>query len=154
MLKNNLLFLKKSLGKDRYYFQRVAIILLGLSLVLVGWGYSFSQQEPKPQAPTQQELKQEETKYDSEKQRNPFVPLVTSDGRLLTLQKAPEVKQLVLQGITFDPSGFSFCVINGEVAMVGSQIDEYRIIKIEKEKVTLIKDGETLEMELRKEEKE
>lgn len=103
------------------------------------WVYSFSQQE---------------FKYDAEKQRNPFIPLVTSDGRLLTLQQAPVVKQLVLQGITFDQTGLSFCVINGEVAMVGDQIEDYRVIKIEKEKVTLSKEGKTLEMELRKEDEE
>ena len=122
-----------------YFFKGIAVFLLGLTLILGLSVYSFSQ---------------EESKYDSEKQRNPFVPLVTSDGRLLTLQKAPVIKQLILQGITFDPGGFSFCVINGEVAMVGSQIDEYRVIKIEEEKVTLVKDGETIEMELRKEEQE
>ncbi len=103
------------------------------------WVYAFSQ---------------EDFKYDSEKQRNPFVPLVTPDGRLLTFQKTPVVKQMVLQGITFDQAGFSFCVINGEVVMVGDQIDEYRVIKIEKEKVTLSKEGEMLEMELRKEDGE
>ena len=113
--------------------------MLGLGLMLNFWAYSFSQ---------------EEFKYDSEKQRNPFVPLVTPDGRLLTLQKAPVVKQLILQGITFDQGGLSFCVINGEVVMVGDRIDDYRVIKIDKEKVTLSKEGETLEMELRKEDEE
>ena len=113
--------------------------MLGLSLMLNLWAYSFSQ---------------EEVKYDAEKQRNPFMPLVTSDGRLLTLQQAPVVKQLKLQGITFDQGGLSFCVINGEVVMVGDRIDDYRVIKIEKEKVTLSKEGETLEMELRKEDEE
>lgn len=113
--------------------------MLGVLLALAATVYSFSQQE---------------FKYDAEKQRNPFMPLVTSDGRLLTLQQAPVVKQLMLQGITYDESGFSFCVINDEVVMVGDRIDGYRVIKIEKEKVTLSKEGETLEMELRKEEGE
>jgi hypothetical protein len=43
-------------------------------------------------------------------------------------------------------------VINGEVARVGDQIDNYLVVKIEREKVTLSKEGETIEMELRKEE--
>lgn len=125
--------------KGRYCFRSIVVFTLGLSLMFSFWVYSFSQ---------------EELKYDPEKQRNPFVPLVTPDGRLLTFQKTPAVKQLVLQGITFDQAGFSFCVINGEVVMVGDQIDEYRVIKIEKEKVTLTKEGKTLEMELRKEDEE
>ena len=116
-----------------------AIFLLGLSLVLGFWAFSFSQGE---------------FKYDAERQRNPFVPLVTSDGRLLTLQQAPVVKKLALQGITFDDGGLSFCVINGEVARVGDQIENYLVVKIEKDKVVLSKEGETIEMELRKEEGE
>jgi hypothetical protein len=126
-------------GKKRNFLKISAIFILGLCLMFSFWVYSFSQQE---------------FKYDAEKQRNPFIPLVTSDGRLLTLQQAPVVKQLVLQGITFDQTGLSFCVINGEVAMVGDQIEDYRVIKIEKEKVTLSKEGKTLEMELRKEDEE
>lgn len=144
MLKNSLpgskKLAQKAVRKGRYCLSSIAVFILGLSLMLSFWVYSFSQQE--------------EFKYDSEKQRNPFVALVTPDGRLLTLQKAPEVKQLILQGITYDQAGFSFCVINDEVAMVGDQIDEYRVIKIEKEKVTLSKEGKTLEMELRKEDGE
>ena len=127
------------IGKKRNFLKISAIFILGLCLMFSFWVYSFSQQE---------------FKYDAEKQRNPFIPLVTSDGRLLTLQQAPVVKQLVLQGITFDQTGLSFCVINGEVAMVGDQIEDYRVIKIEKEKVTLSKEGKTLEMELRKEDEE
>jgi len=115
----------------------LVVFALGLSLVVGFCSLCFAQ---------------EEFKYDAEKQRNPFTPLVTSDGRLLTLQQAPAVKELSLQGITFDQSGLSFCVINGEVAMVGDQIDEYKVIKIEEEKVVLSKEGEILEMELRKEE--
>ena len=119
-------------------FLRVsAALALGLILAVSLRAFSFSQ---------------EEFKYDAEKQRNPFVPLVTPDGRLLTLKQAPVVKQLALQGITFDEGGLSFCVINGEVARVGDQIDNYLVIKIEKEKVILSKEGETIEMELRKEE--
>lgn len=117
----------------------MAVFTLGLSLVFSFWAQSFSQ---------------EEFKYDAEKERNPFMPLVTPDGRLLTLQQAPVVKKLALQGITFDQGGLSFCVINGEVARVGDQIENYRVIKIEKEKVILSKEGETIEMELRKEDEE
>jgi hypothetical protein len=130
MSKNNYNQLKKSLIG-------LGVFVLGLSLALSFWVFSFSQ---------------EEFKYNGEKQRNPFMPLVTSDGRLLTLQQAPVVKKLALQGITFDQGGLSFCVINGEVARVGDQIDNYLVVKIEREKVTLSKEGETIEMELRKEE--
>jgi hypothetical protein len=125
--------------KKQFILKSFVILTLGGCLVLGFWVCSFSQQD---------------FKYDAQKQRNPFMPLVTSDGRLLTLQQAPVVKQLMLQGITFDQTGFSFCVINDEVVMVGDRIDGYRIIKIDEEKVTLSKEGETLEMQLRKEEGE
>lgn len=131
--------LKNNFTRLRNCFVALAVVLLGSSLVVSFWVYSFSQ---------------EEFAYDAEKQRNPFMPLVTSDGRLLTLKQAPVVKQLALQGITFDQAGLSFCVINGEVARVGDQIDNYRVIKIDKEKVILSKEGETIEMELRKEDEE
>ncbi|MCU0652594.1 MAG: general secretion pathway protein GspB [Candidatus Omnitrophica bacterium] len=97
---------------------------------------------------------QEGFKYDSKGKRNPFIPLVTSDGKLLKLEteETANVEGLLLEGIIYDKNGSSFAIVNSNVVKVGDMIGDIQVLKIGKEKVIFIKDGQTLEIELRKEE--
>jgi len=91
--------------------------------------------------------------YDSQGKRNPFMPLVTSDGRLVMIEDQPQKNTvLTLQGIAFDKNGISYALVNGEVARVSDYIGEYQVLRIEKRKVIFIKDSVTSEVELKKEE--
>jgi len=96
---------------------------------------------------------QDEFTYDSKGRRDPFIPLVTSDGRLLKLEEE-ENKNLTmsLEGIIYDEHAISYAILNGEVVKVGDTIGDYQVLKIEKNKVVLIKEGETEEIWLKKEE--
>lgn len=97
-------------------------------------------------------LSQEEFVYDAKGIRNPFVPLITSDGRLLQIEKTESEKgAIVLEGIICDQYGLSFAIVNGLVIKEGDFVGDNRVLKIEKSKVVFIKDGVISEVELKKE---
>ncbi|HNX82130.1 MAG TPA: hypothetical protein PKL77_08310 [Candidatus Omnitrophota bacterium] len=89
--------------------------------------------------------------YDAKGKRNPFIPLVTPDGRLMNIQDEEAASAVNLEGIIFDKKGLSYAIVNGEVVKVGNTVGEYQVLKIEEKKVTFIKEGQPLEIELKKE---
>jgi len=95
---------------------------------------------------------QEQFVYDSQGKRNPFIPLLTADGRLLKLEQEGPVGSLLLEGIIYDQHGLSYAIVNGEVVKVGDAIGDYQVLKVEKNRVIFIKEGETTEIELKEEE--
>jgi hypothetical protein len=97
-------------------------------------------------------LAQDEFIYDSKGKRNPFIPLVTQNGRLLKLDKQEGVEGLRIEGIIYDKHGLSYTIVNSEVVKVGDKVGDYQVLKIESNKVIFIKDAKPLEIELKKEE--
>ncbi|MCF7869604.1 MAG: hypothetical protein K9M01_00600 [Candidatus Omnitrophica bacterium] len=73
----------------------------------------------------------------SNDQRNPFHPLVDSYGKIL-IPKKIDIGNLSLEGIIYSKTN-SVVAINGEILEEGQQIGEFKILKIEKEKVILEK---------------
>jgi hypothetical protein len=95
--------------------------------------------------------------YDSKGKRNPFIPLVSSEGRLLKLDKreiSAGTGSLSLEGIIYDKSGRSFAIVNATVVGIGDSVGDYQVLKIYANKVIFIKDGEPLDVELIKREAE
>lgn len=90
--------------------------------------------------------------YEIAGKRNPFLPLVTRDGRLLRSEISGESKNLNLEGIIYDKSGLSFAMVNGQPVKIGDSVNDYRVLKIEPDRIVLLKDGETLDLVLKKEE--
>jgi len=92
--------------------------------------------------------------YEDKGKRNPFIPLVTSEGRLLKLDKQDVISSggLTIEGIIYDKFGRSFAIVNTEVVGIGDSVGNYQVLKIFENKVVFIKDGEPLEVELTKEE--
>lgn len=89
--------------------------------------------------------------YKYQGKRDPFVPLISSSGYLLNFE--PENKSsFILEGILYDSNGDSIAIINGELVRVGESIGNAVITRIEPNKITLIKDNEKVEIELRREE--
>ncbi len=95
---------------------------------------------------------QEEFIYDSKGKRNPFIPLVTSDGRLLKLDKEEGKASLLIEGVIYGEHGLSYAIVNGTVVKIGDKIGDYQVLKIEKKRIVFIKEGQPLEIELAKEE--
>lgn len=95
---------------------------------------------------------QDKLVYDSQGKRNPFMPLVTKEGVLLRFDTPKNSTGIFLEGIIFDDTGVSYAIVNSEVVMTGDKINGYQVLKIEPKMVTFIKDGNTLEIKLEKEE--
>jgi hypothetical protein len=95
---------------------------------------------------------QEQFVYDAKGKRDPFIPLVTPDGRLLKLGQEEGISELSLEGIFYDQAGGSYLIVNGEVVRVGEKIGDYQVLKIEKKKATFLKNGEPIEVKLKGEE--
>jgi hypothetical protein len=89
--------------------------------------------------------------YDAKGRRNPFVPLVTSDGRLIKLEAKEVTEGLALEGIIYDKTAMSYAIVNGLVVKVGDFAGGYQVLKIEQNKVIFIKDGQLYEIELKRE---
>ncbi len=96
---------------------------------------------------------QEQFVYDAKGKRDPFIPLVTSEGRLLNLDTQQTKGTLNLQGIIYDAKGVSYAVVNGAVVKIGDTVDGSQVLRIEDKKVVFIKDGNPFEMGLKEEEK-
>jgi hypothetical protein len=93
--------------------------------------------------------------YDSQGKRNPFIPLVTPDGRFQKLE-ADERKaageELKLEGIMYDKYGISYAVVNGMVVKIGDVIGEFQVLKIEERSAIFMREGQEKTLELKKEE--
>lgn len=91
--------------------------------------------------------------YNAKGKRNPFIPLVTPEGRLLKLdkQEAVSLQGLSVEGIIYDKAGLSFAIVNTAVVGVGDLVLDYQVLKIFEDRVIFIKNGETLEVGLAKE---
>lgn len=90
--------------------------------------------------------------YNPKGKRNPFIPLVTPEGRLLKLDKDEVRGDLAVEGIIYDGLGRSYAIVNGQVVGIGDEVAGYSVLKIEKEKVVFIKDGQIINIEIRREE--
>jgi len=93
---------------------------------------------------------QGEFSYDAKGKRNPFIPLVTPEGRLLKLDKQETYSSggLSIEGIIYDKLGRSFAIVNATVVGIGDTVGDYQVLKIYENKVIFIKNGEPFEVEL------
>jgi hypothetical protein len=91
-----------------------------------------------------------ELTYDAKGKRNPFIPLVTPEGRLLKLDKEEDTAKqgLALEGIIYDKLGRSFAIVNADVVGIGDMVGDFQVLKIFENKVIFMKNGELLEVEL------
>lgn len=95
--------------------------------------------------------KDQKYNYTPHGRRDPFIPLVSPSGYLLEVER-DEDSALSLEGIMYDPKGDSMAIINGELVRVGEAVGGAVLTRIEPTRVVVIKDNQTLEIELRREE--
>lgn len=89
--------------------------------------------------------------YDSKGERNPFMPLVTPEGRFIKIKSRSITEGLELEGIIYDKIALSYALVNGSVVKVGDFVGDYQVVKIEEKKVIFMKEGQPFEVELKKE---
>jgi hypothetical protein len=132
--------------------------MLFLSLLVPAASYAKDQGEAraKPQGGSEVSIVMppDEFVYDSAGKRDPFIPLITADGRFVQLERTPEEEEaslLKVEGIIYDKYGLSFAVVDGSVVKVGDVISDYQVLRVEEDKVFFIREGQIKEVLLQKE---
>lgn len=93
--------------------------------------------------------------YHPKGKRDPFVPLLTSDGQLIHPPGLDEgeatggLAALALQGVLFDPGAESFAVINGRLVREQEEVEGVKVLKIAPNMVTVLADGQSHELVFR-----
>jgi len=98
-------------------------------------------------------LAQEDYIYQPKGKRNPFIPLVDKSGRLMKLEKEEEKggqSELSIDGIIYDKQGVSYALVNGRVVGTGDYVGELRVLKIQDDKVSFLKDDQIKEVSINK----
>lgn len=98
--------------------------------------------------------KEEKFVYDSTGRHDPFIPLVTKEGFLVTLESRGEFEDIRLEGIIYDEKGLSYAIINSNIVKTGDTFGDVMILKIEKNRVVVSKNGQILAVELEEEDDE
>jgi hypothetical protein len=76
--------------------------------------------------------------YESRGRRDPFIPLITKDGRTLTAYSdIISISDVVIEGILFDLKGGSVVIINDIILKQADSISDIVVEKIEKDYVVL-----------------
>lgn len=94
-------------------------------------------------------------RYSADGTRNPFMALVTADGRIVHPKKqdVPGADtDLSLEGIVYDRHDLSYAVVNGQILRTGDSVGTYQILRIEKDKVIFIREGQPRDVFIKKEE--
>jgi hypothetical protein len=94
---------------------------------------------------------QETFVYDDHGKRDPFVPLVSSAGMVVTYDEDLAVNDLVLEGIVTGASGEeNYAIINGKVVKTHDQLGPYVIDVIAADHVEFLKGTERSVLRLKK----
>src|SRR5580698_7603988 len=85
---------------------------------------------------------QESFVYDDHGKRDPFVPLVSSSGLVITYDEDLSVSDLALEGMVADPSVENVAIIDGKILKVNDHIGPYVIDAIALDHVEFLKGTE------------
>ena len=88
--------------------------------------------------------------YNDHEKRDPFWPLVSPSGTILSYDKDLLISEISLEGIMTDPQGRNVAIINGTVLKQGDNIGLFEITAITKTQVTLKKGQEQAVLDLNK----
>ncbi len=88
--------------------------------------------------------------YDDHGKRDPFVPLVSSAGMVVTYDQDLSVNDLVLEGIVSDASGNNAAIVNGKVVKPHDQIGPYVVDVIAVDHVEFLKGTEKFTLRLKR----
>ena len=89
--------------------------------------------------------------YKEKGNRDPFISLVTPDGRILPGARATtESGSVELEGIIWDPGGKSVAILNGKLVKEKQRIRGMQVLRIKKASVVLQKGGKVMVIELKK----
>jgi hypothetical protein len=127
-----------------------------LWIFIITWvlNFSVSAQEKAPDANLLEALLNpgDMFVYDDHRSRDPFSPLVTPSGAIITQDKDLVVTDMILEGIMTEGGGKNIAIINGRIVGKNDTIGTFVVIRIEKDIVILQKGQKIYSLKLKKEE--
>lgn len=87
--------------------------------------------------------------YDSGNRRDPFIPLTEEDSTSVSVSSSG----VKLEGIIYDPGARSMAILNGKTYQAGEAVGDATVVKILKDHVVILVDGEEKMLWIREEEK-
>ena len=88
--------------------------------------------------------------YNAHGKRDPFSPLVSPSGAMISYESDLGVSDLSLQGILADKTGKNLAIINDKVVKVSDHIGSYEVETIDSNGVQLRKDDQQFSLKLKK----
>src|SRR5262245_54422580 len=89
--------------------------------------------------------------YDDHGNRDPFWPLVSDNGSIISYETEFSITDLVLEGIMAGANGGHVAIINGRIVTTGDQLGNFIIMEVQPEAVIIKKDNLKFELKLEKE---
>lgn len=121
------------------------VIICSVLLMFVS-GFSLAQNEVVSDG-----LVQEKFIYDDHAKRDPFWPLVSRSGTMISYEKEISIKDLILEGIISDAEG-NLAIINGNIVKKGDTVGIFTIETIGDYSITLTHKSKNFTLHLNKEE--
>jgi hypothetical protein len=88
--------------------------------------------------------------YNINGKRDPFQPLVSPSGAVITYDGDMTVTDMILEGIVADPQGNNLAIINGKIMKASDVVGGYTVQQITTDSVELIKGEEHFTLKLKK----
>ncbi len=85
--------------------------------------------------------------YADNSERDPFLPLVSPEGKLINISYKISFSEIKLEAIIYSKDK-PLAIINGNLYKEGEKIGEYKIVKINEDKVVLKKGKEEFNLML------
>lgn len=88
--------------------------------------------------------------YRSEDRKDPFVPLVSKDGKLMIgFGVLDSINDVILEGIIYDPERESIVVLNGLILKENDRVGRIKVERIERDSVILSFENEEYTFKLK-----
>ena len=88
--------------------------------------------------------------YNDHGKRDPFMPLVSSDGIVVAYDQDLSVNDLTLEGIVADVSGRNVAIVNGKIVKAHDQIGSYVVETIAFDHVEFLKGTERFILKIKR----
>jgi len=89
--------------------------------------------------------------YDDHGRRDPFWPLVSASGAILSYDDDLKLEDMVLEGVIYDPKGEKFAIVNSRVLKVSDTIGGFLVAAVNPRSVVLSRQGQEFTLNLKKE---
>ena len=116
-------------------------IFLSILLVLMAFSTAVAQEEQQDPEPFV---------YDDSGRRDPFWPLVNSNGAILNYESEFLITDLALEGIMAGTAGENLAIINGRVLKTGDTIGQFVVERIVEDSIILKRGRQKFELKLKK----